>query len=217
MTTISKFLAAAAVMASMVTTEADAGPVVVGGYRYASPSGHGYIRWDHRRAYVASRFYTPQQPDLGAAIAGALAGAALQLIPRAAGALISKLPPADSTPPPAPPVVAAQLDGSPPSGDVLDDIEGNSRGITRQEVEAALVDWCATHGDAPLCVKLRVNPPPLGSFNPSYAPPSQIGKMRDYYDPRLHPYGPAVAVEPGGRCPSNYVIRRGMCRPYRGY
>jgi hypothetical protein len=39
---------------------------------------------------------------------------------------------------------------------VLDDIEGNSRGITREEVEAALVDWCASHGDAPLCRKLQV-------------------------------------------------------------
>ena len=37
-----------------------------------------------------------------------------------------------------------------------------------------------------------------------------------YYDPRVHPYGPSVPVAPGGRCPSNYVIRGGMCRPYTG-
>jgi hypothetical protein len=84
-------------MISMATTEADAGQLVVGGYRYASPSGHGYVRWTHRRGYVAPRFYnTRQRSDLGAAIAGALAGAALQLIPRATEALIAKLPPAES-------------------------------------------------------------------------------------------------------------------------
>src|SRR4029077_15755777 len=44
-----------------------------------------------------------------------------------------------------PPVVVAQADRSPPGNNALDDIEGNSRGITRQEVEAALIDWCATH------------------------------------------------------------------------
>ena len=136
-------------MISMATTEAHPGQL--GGYRHASPSG--YVRWSHRRGYVAPRFYNmPQQPDLGAAIAGALAGAALQLIPRATEALIAKLPPAESAQlSTAPPVAVAQPDGSPPSSDVLDDIEGNSRDITRQEVEAALVDWCASHGDAP-CV-----------------------------------------------------------------
>jgi hypothetical protein len=51
-------------MISMATTEADAGQLVVGGYRYASPSGHGYVRWTHRRGYVAPRFYnTPQRSD----------------------------------------------------------------------------------------------------------------------------------------------------------
>ena len=73
----------------MATTEAHPGQL--GGYRHASPSG--YVRWTQRRG--APRFYNmPQQPDLGAAIAGALAGAALQLIPRATEALIAKLPPA---------------------------------------------------------------------------------------------------------------------------
>jgi len=94
-------------------------------------------------------------PDLGAAIAGALAGAALQLIPRAAEALAQRLPPAP-TPAPRPAAVAPPPAAPAPSGDALDDIEGNSRGITREEVEAALVDWCASHGDAPLCRKLQV-------------------------------------------------------------
>src|SRR6266516_4881601 len=162
MRTTSKFLAAAAVMISMATTAAHPGQL--GGYHHASPSG--YVRWGHRRG--APRFYNmPQRPALGAAIAGALAGAALQLIPRATEALMAKLPPGASTPPATPPVVTAQAPGSPAASDVLDDIEGNSRGITRQEVEAALADWCASHVDAPLCVKLRVTPP---AGRPTYQP-----------------------------------------------
>src|SRR5438552_17179317 len=107
MRTTSKFLAAAAVMISMATTEAHPGQL--GGYRHASPSG--YVRWTQRRG--APRFYNmPQQPDLGAAIAGALAGAALQLIPRATEALIAKLPPAESAQlSTAPPVAVAQQIG----------------------------------------------------------------------------------------------------------
>jgi len=108
--------------------------------------------------YIAPRYYylAQQRPDLGAAIAGALAGAALQLIPRAAEALAQRLPPAPAPGPLPPPAAAAPLPPAAPPGDVLDDIEGNSRGITREEVEAALVDWCASHGDAPLCRKLQV-------------------------------------------------------------
>jgi hypothetical protein len=45
----------------------------------------------------------------------------------------------------------------PPPGDPLAEIEPNPRGITRAEVEAALLDWCATHSDAPLCIKLRAD------------------------------------------------------------
>ena len=117
----------------------------------------------YRRGYIAPRYYVAEQrPDLGAAIAAALAGAALQLIPRAAEALAQRLPPAPAPGPLPPPAAAAPSPpGAPPaapapSGDALDDIEGNSRGITREEVEAALVDWCASHGDAPLCRKLQV-------------------------------------------------------------
>jgi hypothetical protein len=149
-------LAAGVVM--LTAAQADAGEFPAPGPlgpRYAPPYG---------RSYVPLGYYVAQErPDLGAAIAGALAGAALQLIPRAAEALAQRLPPAPAPAPPpppaataAPPAAAAPLAAPAPSGDVLDDIEGNSRGITREEVEAALVDWCASHGDAPLCRKLQV-------------------------------------------------------------
>jgi hypothetical protein len=164
MRTTLKSLAAGAVI--LTAAQADAGEFLAPGPlgpRYAAPYGRTYVPLGYRRGYIAPRYYVAQQrPDLGAAIAGALAGAALQLIPRAAEALAQRLPPAPA-PGPLPPPAAAALPppAAPPaapaaSGDVLDDIEGNSRGITREEVEAALVDWCASHGDAPLCRKLQV-------------------------------------------------------------
>jgi hypothetical protein len=123
-----------------------------------------------RYSYVAD-----QRPDLGAAIAGALAGAALELIPRAAETLLTPIrpsspgqpPPAERSAPQPPPAAAASPTpaaaatktppaASPPSDEVLADIEGNPRGVTREEVEAALVDWCASNGEAPLCRKLQV-------------------------------------------------------------
>jgi hypothetical protein len=143
--------------------QADAGEFLAPGPlgpRYAAPYGRSYVPSGYRRGYIAPRYYylAQQRPDLGAAIAGALAGAALQLIPRAAEALAQRLPSAPASGPLPPPAAAAPLPPAAPapSGDVLDDIEGNSRGITREEVEAALVDWCASHGDAPLCRKLQV-------------------------------------------------------------
>ena len=42
-----------------------------------------------------------------------------------------------------------------PSGNVMDEIEPNPRGITRSEVEQAVAEWCQTHTDAPLCKKLE--------------------------------------------------------------
>jgi hypothetical protein len=166
MRTTLKSLAASAVM--LTAAQADAGEFLAPGPlgpRYAPPYGRSYVPLGYRRGYIAPRYYyvAQQRPDLGAAIAGALAGAALQLIPRAAEALAQRLPPAPAPgplPPPAaapPPAASAAPPAAPaPSGDALDDIEGNSRGITREEVEAALVDWCASHGDAPLCRKLQV-------------------------------------------------------------
>src|SRR5262245_38388069 len=128
MTLTPKVLGAAVVVFALAASEANAGQ-----WRERGPVGYGHGAWKYR--YTA-RSYAQPQPDLGAAVAAALAGAALQLIPRATEALMAKLPPGAATA--LPPVAAPQLQGSPPSSDVLDDIEGNSRGITRQEVEAAI-------------------------------------------------------------------------------
>jgi hypothetical protein len=154
MRTFAKLLVVAG-MLGLVASQADAGEFFVsgpGGYRYPPPYGHRYGPRHYMRGYVP-RYVPPPQyhSDPGAAIAGAIAGAALQLIPKAAAALEARLAPA----PPAPtPAMAPPAE--PPNGDVLDQIAGNPRGITRGEVEAALLDWCASHGEAPLCVKLRV-------------------------------------------------------------
>jgi len=162
MRTTLKWLAASAVI--LTAAQADAGEFLAPGPpgpRYTAPYGRSHVPSGYRRGYIAPRYYylAQQRSDLGAAIAGALAGAALQLIPRAAEALAQRLPPAPAPGPLPPPAAAAPLPPAAapaPPGDVLDDIEGNSRGITREEVEAALVDWCASHGDAPLCRKLQV-------------------------------------------------------------
>jgi len=56
-----------------------------------------------------------------------------------------------------PPAVPPHAELS-PGGDPLDAIPDNSSNahrITRAEVEAALTDWCASHGDAPLCRKMQ--------------------------------------------------------------
>jgi hypothetical protein len=194
MTTTSKWVAAAAVAISMAASQADAGERPWAGYRH-SP-----------------------RPDLAAAIGDALAGAALELIPRVAAALAAKLPSEAPAPPPTPPVVVAQLNRSPPSNDVLDDIEGNSRGITRQEVEAALIDWCATHADAPLCVKLRVAPPPPPAPpapGPRYAP-APPPYYRGYSAPVVRYYRPGRFRTWNG-CQDGWTVQDGLCKPYRGY
>jgi hypothetical protein len=205
MTVAVKLVAAVVVGLAIAASHANAGQ-----FRVRGPSGYGHTAWKYR--YTAPRFYAQQRPELGAAVAAALAGAALQLIPRATEALAAKLPPAASPPPP--PVVTAQReDGSPPRSDVLDDIEGNSRGITRQEVEAALVDWCASHADAPLCVKLQVSPPPPGHA-PAYAPPPQpypsgYSGGRGYYRPGR--------FQTWNGCQTGWTVQDGLCKPYRGY
>src|SRR5262249_24943549 len=58
------------------------------------------------------------------------------------GFIACRLFPPRSSPPPA-------------SGNVMDEIEPNPRGITRSEVEQAVSEWCQTHMDAPLCKKLE--------------------------------------------------------------
>jgi hypothetical protein len=204
MTVTAKLLAGVLVVLAIAASHANAGQ-----FRGRGTSGYGHTAWKYR--YTAPRFYAWQRPDLGAAVAAALADAALQLIPRATEALAAKLPPPAS--PPAPPTVTAQRDGSPPSSDVLDDIEGNSRGITRQEVEAALTDWCATHADAPLCLKLQVSPPPPGHA-PTYAPPPQpyqsgYGGGRGYYRPGR--------FQTWNGCQTGWTVQDGLCKPYRGY
>ena len=194
MKTISRLLLACAAV-TIAASQADAGEFVVtgpGGYRYrnAPPPAYAHGPWRYRRDW-APRYYAPPQyhNDLGAAIAGALAGAALQLIPRATEALAARLPPPPGAPPvppvaapplapnaapppapdmPPPPVAAVPPPAVPPAvpthaelspgGDPLDAIPDNSSNahrITRAEVEAALTDWCASHGDAPLCRKMQ--------------------------------------------------------------
>jgi hypothetical protein len=157
-------------------------------------------------------------PDLAAAVAGALAAAALQLIPQATAALAAKLRSEAPAPlPPPPPVVVAQSDRPPRGNDVLDDIEGNSRGITRQEVEAALLDWCATHANAPLCVKLRVAPPPPAppAPGPRYAAPPPP-YYRGYSGPFVRYYRPGRFRTWNG-CQDGWTVQDGLCKPYRGY
>jgi hypothetical protein len=205
MTITLKSTAALAVVIATAASHANAGQLLV-----REPSGYGRAAWKHQ--YTA-RYYPQQRPDLGAAIAGALAGAALQLIPRATEALMAKLPPGASTPPP--PIVTAQPDGPPPSSNALDDIEGNSRGITRQEVEAALVDWCATHADAPLCVKLRVTPPPPGD-SPTYRP-TPDPYYRGYSGPGGRGYYRPGRFQTWNGCQSGWTVQDGLCKPYRGY
>jgi len=171
--------------------------------------------------WVSDRHAPPRyapQPDLAAAVGGALADAALQLIPQATAALAAKLRSEASAPTPTPlPVVVAQAGRPPPGSDVLDDIEGNSRGITRQEVEAALVDWCATHADAPLCIKLRVAPPPPSHPvpGPRYAPPPPP-YYRGYGPPVVRYYRPGRFQTWNG-CQDGWTVQDGLCKPYRGY
>jgi hypothetical protein len=221
MTTTSKLAAAAVVAIAMAASQADAGEGMSAGYRQAPPYGPRYAPRNYRGSYT-ERWYPPQRPDLGAAIAGALAGAALELIPRATAALVAKLPAEASAPPP--PAIAAQLDASPPGSDALSDIEGNARGITRQEVEAALVDWCATHGNAPLCVKLRVAapspPPPAPAYAPppapNYAPPPQP-YYRTYSDAGGRRYYRPGRYPTWNGCQHGWTVQDGLCKPYRGY
>ena len=204
MRTTLKSLAAVAVVIAMAASHAKAGHLVVRG-----PGGYGHAPWKYR--YTAPRSYAQHRPDVGAAIAGAFAAAALQLIPRATEALMAKRP-SGAAPPP---VVTAQSDGSPPSNDVLDDIEGNSRGITRQEVEEALVDWCASHAEAPLCVKLKVTPPPPG-YSPSYRPAPDL-YYRGYSEPIGRGYYRPGRFRTWNGCQQGWTVQDGLCKPYRGY
>jgi hypothetical protein len=201
----SKVLGAVVVVFALAASQANADQSRVRG-----PVGYGHGAWKYR--YTA-RSYTQPQPDLGAAIAAALAGAALQLVPGATEALIAKLPPGAAAP--LPPVETPQLHGWPPGSDVLDNIEGNSRGITRQEVEAAIVDWCATHADAPLCVKLQVTPPPP-SDSPTHEP-APDAYYRAHSRPSVREYYWPGRFQTWNGCQEEWTVQDGLCKPYRGY
>jgi hypothetical protein len=204
MTLTPKVLGAAVVVFALAASEANAGQFRVGG-----PVGYGHGAWKYR---YTTRSYA-QPPDIGAAVAAALAGAALQLIPRATEALMAKLPPGAASP--LPPVAAPERKGSPAGSDVLDDIEGNSRGITRQEVEAAIVDWCATHADAPVCVKLRVTPPPPAD-SPTYEP-APDPYYRAYSRPSVRENYRPGRFQTWNGCQPEWTVQDGLCKPYRGY
>ena len=81
-TTLKSLLAGAVILTAV---QADAGEFLAPGPlgpRYAPPYWRSFVPLGYRRGYIAPRYYVAEQrPDLGAAIAGALAGAALQLIP----------------------------------------------------------------------------------------------------------------------------------------
>jgi hypothetical protein len=169
---------------------------------------------DYRDAPKKFRYTAPRQSlDLGAAITALLAGAALQLVPRVAEALTAKLASEAFVAPATTPVVTAQGYDSPPSGDVMDDIEGNSRGITRDEVEAALTDWCASHADAPLCVKLRVTPPP---DVPRYQPAPNSYYL-GFSEPRGRGYYRPGRFRTWNGCQPGWTVQDGLCKPYRGF
>src|SRR5262245_12619044 len=91
MTITLKLLATGAIVILMQASYAKAGQLLVRG-----PGGYAHASLKQR--YAATRFHVRQSPDLGGARAGALAGAALQLIPRATEALMAKLPPGAPTP-----------------------------------------------------------------------------------------------------------------------
>jgi hypothetical protein len=123
-----------------MTTSAGAGQMLVPGYRgphyapsyrYNGPPPGSYLN-----GYVR-----PYRPNPAPFIAGALLGAVVPQI----------LPPSR---PVARPVAAPMPE---PAGDPMDaipDASPNTARITRQEIDAALADWCSTNGTAPLCQKL---------------------------------------------------------------
>ena len=153
--TFAKLLVVAGMLG--LVAQADAGEFFVsstGGYRYPPPvppvcAAPLYLH--ARPRYVPPPRYDSPDPRARRSVRSP---ARLGVDPKGrrggfGGAARHRLRPPEPTPAMAPPA-------EPPNGDVLDQIAGNPHGITRGEVEAALLDWCASHGEAPLCVKLRV-------------------------------------------------------------
>jgi hypothetical protein len=138
-------MALAACIVVLAACEGRAGQYWVfgpGGPRYAPPEA-GPPR-HVRRGAVAVQYQPGGRPSGEEIAAGILTAVVPLVLPRL------RVVPAGPPPPAAPAPVAA----APPQG-ALAEIEPNPLGITRAEVEAALVDWCGQRPDAPLCVKLR--------------------------------------------------------------
>src|SRR5262249_39468874 len=95
MTITLKLLATGAIVILMQASSAKAGQLLVRG-----PGGYAHASLKQR--YAATRFYVRQSPDLGGALAGALAGGAPPLIPRATETPIANSP-TRAPPPPTPP------------------------------------------------------------------------------------------------------------------
>jgi hypothetical protein len=123
-------LLAAAVLAA---SPASAGQYLApgpGGFRYAPPARG----WLAPRGPYLNGYVRPYRPNPAPFIAGALLGAVLGPLP----ALRSpSLGPAAAV-------------------DAMDEIAPvNAQGVTRQEVEEAIADFCARNATASLCVKLQ--------------------------------------------------------------
>ena len=123
-----------------------------GGLRYAPPGPRGYAPRHDLRGYVAVQHQGDARPSGAEIAAGILTAVVPLVLPHLR--VVPAVPPPPSAAPPGPPMVAPPPDGA------LAEIEPNPRGITRAEVEAALVDWCGQRPEAALCLKLGARAAP---------------------------------------------------------
>jgi hypothetical protein len=147
MKTVSLTLAACIV--GLAACEAQAGQYYAfgpGGPLYGRFGPGGYLPRHLPRGTIAVQHRGPGRPSGEDIAAGILTAVVPLVLPQL------RVVPAG---PPVPPAAApgAPLAAAPPEG-ALAEIEPNPRGITRAEVEAALIDWCGQRPEAPLCVKL---------------------------------------------------------------
>ena len=139
-------LTVAACVVGLAAFEAGAAEFQVvgpGGLRYAPPGPGAYPPRDRLRGYVAVQYQGPARPSGADIAAGILTAVVPLVLPQLR--VVPVVPPAPSS--------------MPPEG-ALAEIEPNPRGITRAEVEAALVDWCGQRPQAPLCIKLAAREGP---------------------------------------------------------